>query len=111
MRLKYLFDRFSGGQFLQNQLDGDTGACDHRLAHHHAGIGNDHLSVIAHTSPPQSSVPRRVGEVIRFGTPGYSLDRPAFDANALDCQQPNRASLRPTRIYGERVTLPSGQAI
>ena len=50
MRLKYLFDRLTGGQFLQNQLDGDVRACDHRLAHHHAGIGNNHRSVVAH--PP-----------------------------------------------------------
>ena len=51
VRLKYLCDGFSGGQFLQNQLDGNPRACDYRLAHHHAGIGNHHLSVIAHMSP------------------------------------------------------------
>ncbi len=51
MRLKHLFDSLSGGQFLQNRLDGNTRACDYRLAHHHTGIGNNHLSVIAHMSP------------------------------------------------------------
>jgi hypothetical protein len=73
VRVKYLFDRFSGGQFLQNQLDGNARACDYRFAHHHAGIGNNHISVIAHMcllallchNCLQPSVPRRVGEVIR----------------------------------------------
>ena len=51
MRLKHLVDSFSSGQFLQNQLDGNTRACDYRLAHHHAGIGNNQFSVIAHMSP------------------------------------------------------------
>ncbi len=50
MRLKYLFNSFSGGQFSQNRLDGNTRAGDYGLAHHHAGIGNNHLSVIAHMS-------------------------------------------------------------
>jgi len=50
VRVKYLFDRFSGGQFLQNQLDRNARTCDYRSAHHHAGIGNNHLSVIAHKS-------------------------------------------------------------
>jgi hypothetical protein len=31
MRLKNLFDRFSGRQFLENQLNGNAGAGDHRL--------------------------------------------------------------------------------
>ena len=50
VRIKDLFYRFSGGQFLQNQLDGNARAYDYRLAHHHAGIGNNYLSVIAHMS-------------------------------------------------------------
>jgi len=50
MRLKYLFDRLTGGQFFQNQLDRNTRACDKRLPHHHTGIGNNHRSVVAHMS-------------------------------------------------------------
>jgi hypothetical protein len=63
MGRKHLPDRFSGGHFLQNQLDGNPRASDDRLAHHDAGIGNDHLSVI----PLDTSVPRPGCEVIRIG--------------------------------------------
>jgi len=38
MGFKNLLDRFSSCQLLQNQLDGNARACDHRFAHHHAGI-------------------------------------------------------------------------
>lgn len=44
-----------------SKFDCNPGAGDHRLAHHHIRIGNDHLSVIAHSSPLRKSVPRHPG--------------------------------------------------
>jgi hypothetical protein len=46
--VKNLFDRFSGGQFFQNQLYGNALACDYRLRIITPGFGRHHLSVIAH---------------------------------------------------------------
>src|SRR5713226_2356570 len=48
MRIKNLFHRFSGSQFLENQLNGNAGTGDHGLAHHHVWIGNNHVLVVAH---------------------------------------------------------------
>lgn len=61
MRVDDLLDGFSGGESLQNRLDGNARACYDGLAHHHAGRSQPCCGSRSRV-PLETSVPRRACE-------------------------------------------------
>src|SRR5258706_11183473 len=79
MCLKNLFHCFSGGQFLENQLNGNAGTRDHGLAHHHVWIGYNHVLVVAHACLSNPAYRFARGMSLRIGGFGrFCLSRTAF---------------------------------
>ena len=104
IRLEQLGHGHALAELLQDQLDGDAGALDGRLAHHDLGIGDDPLvSNLAHDHPPAC----RNGEAYPAALPTSSVVSPRYASSSSSADMPLPSFSR-IRSTGIRVPLMQG---